>query len=343
MAEHETSPRLAVAGGGAFGLKHIDTLHRLGLLAAVCEPREERQAFLAERFPEVRLHHTLAHLLEHEDEVAGVIVATPPHTHHTVAMEAMLGGRDVLVEKPMTVDTAEARDLVQTAERLERVLMVGHLMLYHPAVLALRDLIVAGSLGDIHYLYARRVKLGTVRAHENVLWSFAPHDIAVQLFLTDQLPVRVSCTGHGYVQEKVEDVAFLTMDYGDGRQSSIHVGWLEPDNVRRLVVVGNRASAVLDELSPTPLTLHRQHVDPTTLSNCREGVENPTLPQVEPLTAECQHFLECIQTRSAPRSSGAHGLAVVHLLQQATQSLHSGGDWKNIDHELLRPPVRTTR
>jgi UDP-2-acetamido-3-amino-2,3-dideoxy-glucuronate N-acetyltransferase len=327
--------KLAVIGGGAFGFKHIESLYRQGLLGAVCEPVAARRDFLAEKVPGVPLYGDLDNLLTREAAIRGVVIATPPHTHHALALQAMRAGRDCLVEKPMTIDPAEARELVDTAAELGRVLMVGHLMLYTPAVLKLRALIAAGELGEVHYLHSRRVKLGTVRANENVLWSFAPHDIAVQLFLLDEIPSHVACSGRGYVQSEVADVAFYQMRFASGRQAHIQVGWLEPDNVRRLVAVGSKACAVIDELSPTPLTVTRQTVDPVTLKHTTAPPEPIALDTVEPLAAEIQHFVQCIETRAVPRSSGQQGLMVVHLLDRATQSLHRGGDWMSLDYDLF--------
>ena len=333
---------MAVIGGGAFGLRHIETLIDLGALGAICEASPERRHFLAGRFRDITVLDSLDACLQ-RDDIGGVVVATPPSTHHFVARRALEAGLDVLVEKPMTLCSADARSLVDEAEQRRRVLMVGHLLLYHPAYVALARAIHQGDLGEVRYFSGRRVKLGRVRAEENVLWSFAPHDLAVSLYLADETPSRIACVGASFVRPGVEDVAFVQMVYPSGRLTTLQVGWLEPQQVRRLVVVGSTGAALLDEGGNPALTITPQEVDPTTLAHACGQAVTPELPAIEPLRAELEHFLHCMATRQQPRSHGRQGLAVVHLLERATESLRCGGDWRDIDHDIVHPPFGADR
>ena len=334
--------RVGVVGAGGWGARVVENFHKIGALAAICEVREEQRALLASRYPDTPVFATVEQMLG-EADVAGVVVATPPHLHHPVAAAALRAGRDVLVEKPMTIESREARDLVEMADAGDRILMVGHLLLYHPAYHELHRRIEAGDLGSIRYLHGRRLNLGRVRSVENVLWSFACHDVAVLLHMLDEVPESVSCLGGRFVQPTIDDVAWMTLRYPSGRVAQLQVGWLEPELVRRWTVVGEKACAIVDETAKPQFTLVRQGVDPATLAHARHGIETPELPAEEPLRNEAEHFLECIEQHKTPRSCGLQGLAVVHLLESATTSLRSGGDWVSIDHELLRRPVRASR
>lgn len=340
MSSSSDLGKAVVVGGGAWGARWIHTLHELGALGGVCETVEARRSELGVKYSDVPLYRSLSELTAQQPGPA--VVATPAGTHHAVARKLMLAGFDVMVEKPMTLNSADARDLVEVAEEHGRILMVGHLLLYTPAVELLTSRL--GELGALRYLRARRLGLGRVRREENVLWSFAPHDIALILHFIDEMPESVSCTGGAYVQPTIEDVAFLQMRFPSGRLASIQVSWLEPERSRGLKIVGERGSAVLDEMSASqPLTMVRQEVDPTTLHATSHDMERPMVEATPPLKRECTHFLECVRNRTTPRSPGEQGLAVVHILECATQSLHLGGDWIKVEHGQLRSRVGTSR
>ena len=335
--------RVGVVGGGGWGARVVETFHKIGALGAICEVRDDQRTLLASRYPGIPTFGAVDRMLEETGRGGrrgGHAAPSPPCRGRPRPLRA---GRDVLVEKPMTIESREARDLVEMADAGDRILMVGHLLLYHPAYNELHRRIQAGELGDIRYLHGRRLNLGRVRAVENVLWSFACHDVAVLLHMLDELPESVSCVGGRFVQAHIDDVAWLTLRYPSGRVAQLQVGWLEPELVRRWTVVGEKACAMVDETAKPQFTLVRQGVDAKTLAHTREGSETPELPAEEPLRNEAEHFLECIEQHKTPRSCGLQGLAVVHLLESATTSLRSGGDWVRIDHELLRRPVRATR
>lgn len=332
--------RALVVGGGGWGTNLIRTLHASARLGGVCEAHEARRESLKLEHPGVPVFASMSQMLGETPDLP-VIVATPPFTHHRVALEALEAHRDVLVEKPMTVSTGEAAALVEAAARGGRILMVGHLLLYHAAFQTLKQRL--HELGDLRYLHQRRLNLGRVRSEENVLWSFAPHDIAVLLHLLEELPERVSCVGGAWVQPTVEDVSMLTLLFPSGRLATIQVGWLEPERVRRLTLVGSKGSAVIDELAEKPLRFVFQTVAPETLRCERTGEEAPDLPDTQPLAAECLHFLECVRDRTTPRSPGEQGLAVVNILESASHSLRNGGQWTKVNHEQLRARVSSDR
>lgn len=329
-----------VVGGGAWGTNVIRTLDGLGALGGICEMNDERRQQLAPLFPNVPLFATLDSMLQ-EIPSLPVFVTTPPFTHHAVASQALLAGRDVLVEKPMTVSSADAQRLIDLANARERVLMVGHLLLYNPAIEALKASL--GDLGRVLYLHFQRLNLGRIRREENVLWSFAPHDIAVMLHLLDEWPDRVSCLGSGFVQPDVEDVALMHLQFPSGTLASIQVGWLEPVRVRTLKVIGDIACAVVDELANPPLTIMRHQICDQTLKTEKLGADSPHFGDVEPLRQECIHFLQCVQQRTRPRSPGEQGLAVVHILECATQSLRNRGEWVEVKHNELRSRISASR
>jgi len=270
-----------------------------------------------------------------DPEVDAVAIATPPVTHHKVAMAALEAGKHVFVEKPMTLDVGEAKELVDCARKKNLKLMVGHLLLYHPCVDALKDIISRGDLGDVLYLYSQRLNLGKVRSDENALQSLAPHDISVALHMIDDTPVSVSAYGQGYVQDGVEDVVFLNIRFSNGQIAHVHVSWLDPHKVRRLTVVGASKMAVFDDMEPQEkIRIYDKGVDKNdnyesysdylTLRN--GSVSIPEIVMHEPLKCECDHFIDSIINDTTPLSDGNNGLIVTQTLDAAMRSLKNGGE-----------------
>jgi predicted dehydrogenase len=267
-------------------------------------------------------------------DIDAVVVATLPGTHYELSAQALEAGKDVFVEKPMVLDRAEGQRLVQIAERAGRILMVGHLMEYHPAVLKLKAYLDAGELGSIYYVYAARVNLGKVRREENALWSFAPHDISMILYLLGDVPVQVTATGQDYLRKGIEDVAFVTLRFKNGTIAHIHVSWLDPHKIRRLTVVGDKKMAVFDDMAPAEtIRIYDKGVDQDleygtygdSLSLRTGDILIPSVKMSEPLKLECAHFIDCVQSRETPRSDGRDGLRVVCVLQAAQRSLEQRG------------------
>jgi predicted dehydrogenase len=228
----------------------------------------------------------------------------------------------------------QAEELITLADRLGRILMVGHLLEYHPVVNRLRDMIRGGELGDVQYVYSQRLNLGTVRQDENALWSFAPHDISSILYLLGKEPVNVSARGQSYLKRGVEDVVFLSLDFGDSTMGHIHVSWLDPHKVRKMTIVGSKKMAVFDDLEPSDkLKIYDKGAQLSDSYNTyaeyiglRFGdITIPYIKVGEPLRHECNHFLDCVRERKTPRSDGLDGLRVVKILTAADRSLQAGG------------------
>ena len=289
---------------------------------------------MAALYPSVNVVSDLPILFE-DPAVAAIVVATHAPSHFEVAEAALRAGRDVFVEKPLCLSGDQAATLCRLAEESGRILMVGHLLLYHPAVERLKGLIDDGELGDVLYIYAQRVNLGVVRREENAWWSLAPHDISVANYLLGSFPEAVSATGSCYLQPErgIEDVVFATLHYPDGRMAHIHVSWLDPHKTRKLTVVGDKKMAVFDDTSADQkLAVFDKGVEPPATLSYEEGVRIrtgdiliPALKMAEPLRRECLAFLQAVRTRRAPVADGASGLHVVRALEGGSRSLAQGG------------------
>src|SRR5713226_1850932 len=239
--------KIACIGAGYWGKNLVRNFTDLGVLAWVCEADPLRQTQLAAAYPTVRFTDAVDHILA-DPEVAGVAIATPAETHSELARRALLAGKDVLVEKPLSLSIEEGRQLVALACERQRVLMVGHLLWYHPAVLKLRELVEEGELGRIQYIYSNRLNLGKIRREENILWSFAPHDISVILGLLGETPHSVITQGGNYLHEQIADTTVTLLSFPSGVKAHIFVSWLHPFKEQKLIVVGDRKMAVFDDV-----------------------------------------------------------------------------------------------
>ena len=325
---------LAQVGTGDWGANLVRNFAALAecRLVAVCDTDDARLARSMKSFPGARAA-TAPEALAADPEIDAVAIASPAITHFPLARRFLEAGKDVYVEKPMTLRAADAATLVRLAEAGGRVLMVGHLLLYHPAVVRLAALIREGALGEIRYVYAQRTNLGKVRPDENALWSFAPHDIAVLLDLLGEEPSDVSARGEAFLQPNIHDVVFTYLRFPSGRLAHVHVSWLDPHKMRRITVVGSQKMAVFDDQEPTEkLRIYDKGVDAGSVVDyaralaVRSGdVWIPRIDATEPLRLECQHFLECVRTRQTPRTDGASGLRVIRALEAASRSLERGG------------------
>lgn len=313
--------RVAVLGAGRWGRNLVRNLHDLGALAAVVDPdpriREEvRHAYpgtVVVPDPERALHST----------VDAVVIATPAPTHADLAIEALRAGKDVFVEKPFTLTAEDARRVVKEAEANQRVLMVGHLLLYQPAIEFLKDYLAGGMIGWVATLYQDRLNLGTVRRVENALWSLGVHDVAAMLFLVGQAPVTVDTWGQRVLQQSVEDDMHLHMLFPSGTEAHVHSSWLWPERRRRLTAIGTEAMVVYDE-DTHQVTLHRRKAA-ADLTVHDEGSELLFTGDPEPLKYELAHFLECVRDRTEPRSSGASAVPVIQVLEQANAQMQALG------------------
>ncbi len=264
-------------------------------------------------------------------DVDGVVIATPVRTHYQLAKEALLHGKHVLVEKPLTADVAEAEELVALAEKQRRVLMVGHTFEYNPAVNELRKLIQSGALGKIFCIEAERVNLGLFRSDINVIWDLAPHDISILLYLLGKKPEQIRVQAHAHIQSQIHDVAHLDLSYANGMAAHIHVSWLHPCKIRRVTVIGDMRMVVYDDTNPAEmLKIYNKgadvHADPVVSYRFGE-ITIPHIDWIEPLRLECEDFANSIRLGTQPRAHGGVGLEVVRVLAAAQEALEKRETW----------------
>ncbi|MFH2007639.1 MAG: Gfo/Idh/MocA family oxidoreductase [bacterium] len=320
------APNTAVIGMGYWGKNLVRNIHALEALHTICDSDPGRQSMIQESYPDVRFVTDYAEVLR-TAAIDAVVLATPAATHAEMAQAAMAAGKDVYIEKPLALNVTEGEQLVASAQRLGRVLMVGHILQYHPAVVRLRELVRDGALGQIQYLYSNRLNMGKIRIEENILWSFAPHDISVMLSLLGEDPSEISCRGGSFVNPGLVDVTMSQFSFPSGVKAHIFVNWLHPFKEQRLVVVGSEKMAVFDDTIADKLVLYPHRVEwknriPTAVKAKGEVV---LLDAGEPLRAECQHFLECVAEQKTPLTDGQEGLRVLRILQACQQDLQRAG------------------
>ncbi len=322
----ERAPGVTVVGAGYWGKNLVRNFDGLGALRGVCEEDPERRSEFAGKYPDATMYASFDEVLASGD-VGAVSIATPAETHGPLVRRALEADLDVLVEKPLCLSVTEGEELVALAEKRGRILMVGHLLWYHPAVLRLRELVESGDLGRIEYIYSNRLNLGKIRREENILWSFAPHDISVILGLLDEAPTDVSAHGAAYLHERIADVTVSHLAFASGVRSHIFVSWLHPFKEQKLVVVGDRKMAVFNDVLPDDkLVLYPHNIvwkNHVPVAEKAEG-EPVALEGGEPLRAECEHFLHCVDTRQTPRTDGQEGLGVLRVLDACERSLREG-------------------
>jgi UDP-2-acetamido-3-amino-2,3-dideoxy-glucuronate N-acetyltransferase len=329
-----SKPQVAVIGCGYWGRNLVRNFFELGALRTICDAN---QAVLDEAGSkhDVTLVTDLEAVLS-DPEIDGVVIAAPAAQHYDLARRSLAARKDVYVEKPLALHAGEGRKLAALASAQKNILMVGHILQYHPAVLELKKLIREGELGQIQYISSSRLNLGKLRTEENILWSFAPHDISAILYLLDESPVRVSAHGGSYLNPQIFDTTLTTCDFRSGVKAHIFVSWLHPFKEQKLAIVGSKKMAVFDDVEPErKLTLYSHRIDwlnrvPVAR---RDNGQAVPLPIQEPLRRECQHFLECIRTRQAPLTDGESGVQVLEVLEACEHSLRERG---------LPVPVRVT-
>jgi predicted dehydrogenase len=295
-------------------------------LAWLCDGSEQIRAKLADAFPGVRTSGEIDELLA-DPELDAVVLATPVPTHAELAVRVLEAGKHCFVEKPLATTVADAQRAVDATEKARRILMVGHLLEYHPAVTHLKELLDEGELGSLYYVYGNRVNLGKLRAEENALWSLGAHDVSVVLHLIGEEPVECSAHGESYVRGGVQDVVFCYLRFPSGQVAHLHLSWLDPHKERRITVVGSKRMATFDDMrTEGKLTVYDKGFDEDASSwgeyITRTGESfSPRLANAEPLRLECQHFIDCIREGSTPRSDGHSGLRVVRVLEALQRSL----------------------
>jgi predicted dehydrogenase len=332
MAEHVG---IAVVGTGDWGANLIRNFASLpgSRLVALHDSDPQRLQKSAAQYPGARAAASLEELVALPD-VQGAVVAASAVSHYTLARTLLEAGKDVFVEKPLALSVAHAEDLVRIARERGRILMVGHLLLYHPAVRHLKGMVERGELGDLLYIYSQRVNLGKVRCDENALWSFAPHDLSVILHLLGREPIDVVARGSAFLQGSVEDVVFVDLRFPDRKLAHVHVSWLDPHKLRKFTVVGTRKMVVFDDMEASEkVKIYDKGVDRAgevvsygDALTVRSGdILIPKISLQEPLRLECLHFVECVREHKTPLTDGEGGLQVVRVLAAAQASLQQGG------------------
>jgi len=318
---------IAIIGCGYWGKNLVRNFAELGALHTVCDSSRETLQQLLISYPTIKREADFSTVLAN-DEIEGVVISVPAALHYQMAYQALLAGKHVFVEKPLALTITEGSELVRLAEEKSRILMVGHLLEYHPAIVKLKELMDKGELGKVYYIYSNRLNLGKIRTEENILWSFAPHDIAVILLLLGQMPYEISTNGGCYLNHEVADVTITDMNFKSGVKAHIFVSWLHPYKEQKLVVIGDNQMAVFDDVAPKDKLLLYDHKVkwvkqvPTPEKADARPIE---LSTAEPLRLECQHFLDCLASGTRPRTDGESGLRVLQVLDASQRSLQLSG------------------
>jgi len=318
---------IACIGAGYWGRNLVRNFDSLGVLHTICDLDREKLKNYKEQYPDAKLS-TSIHEVFHDDDIQGVVIATPAETHFKLATQALEMGKDVFVEKPLALSTREGEKLVALSREKDRILMVGHILEYHPGILTLKELVKRGELGKINYVYSNRLNLGKFRKEENILWSFAPHDISVILLLLEEMPLDVSASGGNYLQQEIADVTVTTMRFASGTRAHIFVSWLHPFKEQKLVVMGDKKMAVFDDVAARDKLVLYEHridwIDRVPIPS-KEDARVITFPDTEPLREECLQFVESIVSRQAPCTDGEEGLRVLRILEASQESLRENG------------------
>ena len=326
---------IAVVGTGDWGANLVRNFSTIkgGRLVMLCDSDATRLARTGAQYPGARSVAD-AREVAGSSEVQAAVISASAVSHYPLARMLLEAGKDVYVEKPLTLEVEHAEELVRLARAKNRLLMVGHLLLFHPAVQYLKRLVDEGTLGDVHYIYSQRVNLGKVRTDENALWSFAPHDLSVILHLLEMEPIDVVARGSAFLQRTIEDVVFVDLRFPGGKLAHLHVSWLDPHKLRKFTVVGSQKMAVFDDMEASEkIRIYDKGVDRAgeivaygDALTVRSGdILIPRISLQEPLRIECQHFVDCVRERKTPLTDGLAGLRVVKVLAAAQASLERGG------------------
>ncbi len=339
----DPSLNVSVIGTGYWGKNLVRNFYRFGNLKLVCDKNEDSCAQIARDYPRLEVCLSINEVMARPD-VHGVVVATPAETHFAIAREALLAGKHVFVEKPLVLREEEGEELIALAGERKLTLMVGHLLQYHPVFAHLKRLALSGELGRINYIYSHRLNLGKIRREENILWSFAPHDISMILALAEEDPESIVATGGNYLHSKIADVTTTHLDFPSGLKAHIFVSWLHPFKDQKLVVVGDRKMAVFDDTQPWndklllyPHEIRWENHVPVAAKAEAERVDS--IPPEEPLRLECQHFLNCIAQKNFPITDGREGLRVLRILNASQRSLDNNGGRIYLKEKEAKPGI----
>ncbi|WP_459935677.1 Gfo/Idh/MocA family oxidoreductase [Desulfonatronum parangueonense] len=325
---------IAVIGSGYWGKNLVRNFYELGVLGMICERDETLLSKFRSQYPDVQSCLVASQVFANPD-IEAVAVATPAETHYALVREALLFGKHVYVEKPFVLEQAHGQELIALAEEKGLVLMVGHMLQYHPVFVRLREMAAHGDLGKIDYIYSHRLNLGKIRREENILWSFAPHDISMILALAGEAPERILATGGNYLHQRIADVTTTHLDFPSGLKAHVFVSWLHPFKEQKLVVVGQKAMAVFDDTKSwqDKLLIYPHEIRWENGSPVPSRAEplRCEVPEAEPLKEQCRHFVECVEKGCIPKTDGQEGLSVLRVLNAAQWSLEHGGGPANLE------------
>ncbi len=331
-------PIIGVIGCGSWGKNLVRNFRELKALKAACDIDEKARQAVRANYPDVPVVDDHRALFQ-DPAIKAVAISTPAASHHALAKEALLADKDVFVEKPLALVSKDAQELVSLAKHKKKILMVGHILEYHPAIGKMKELIDGGALGKILYIYSTRLNLGKFRHEENILWSFAPHDISIILHLLNEMPRAVAAHGGNYLNPHITDVTVTNLDFPSGTKAHIFVSWLHPYKEQKLVVIGDKKMMMFDDVeAKDKLFAYSHRIDwidrlPVPHPEKPEPIE---IPQTEPLRAECEHFLSCLRSRKTPRTNGENGLRVLKILEACQQSLRESGKTRSLNTEGSR-------
>ncbi len=318
--------KIGLIGAGYWGKNLLRNFNNLGVLHTVCELDESIIEERKKDYPDLNYVNDMNKVIK-DPEISGIAIATPAVTHYKIAKEALLNGKDVFVEKPLSLNIKDGEELTALAKKEKKILMIGHILQYHPAVIKLKDMIQNGELGKIHYIYSNRLNIGKLRNEENILWSFAPHDVSVILMLINKYPEQINAVGGAYIQNDIYDVTMTHFAFDNNIKGHIFVSWLHPIKEQKLVIVGSKKMAVFNDTSDKKLLVYPHKIEwknqvPVAKKADAEEVK---LKEGEPLKNECQAFIDSITSRKNPKTDGEEGLRVLKFLKQAEESIKKQG------------------
>jgi UDP-2-acetamido-3-amino-2,3-dideoxy-glucuronate N-acetyltransferase len=331
---------VAVVGSGYWGKNLVRNFNELGALHTICDNNPETLRCFKEKYPDKEFQTSLEVVLQNPD-IDAVVIATPAETHFHLAKSALQAGKHVFVEKPLALIVSEAQTLKQLAIHKNLKLMVGHILLYHPAIIKLKEIISSGELGKINYIYSNRLNLGKIRTEENILWSFAPHDISVILYLLEEMPTRVLAQGGNYLNRDIADVTMSVLSFKSGVKGHVFVSWLHPNKEQRLVVIGDKRMVIFDDtLSEDKLQIHDKGVEWINRQPVPRKNEAQVIPidTCEPLRAECAHFLDAIESDKFIKTDASSGIQVLKVLNACQESLENHGTVVSLNGNSIAQP-----
>ena len=325
MAKKNSNISIGLIGLGHWGKNILRNLYELGVLNIACDSNPDIIEKRKKDFPSLKFTSSYEDILK-DPGIKAVVIAAPAAAHYKLVKDALSADKDVFVEKPLALKYEEGKELVDLAKSKNKILMVGHILQYHPAVIKLKEIIGEGKLGKVQYIYSNRLNIGKLRIEENILWSFAPHDISVILQFMEEEPLKINSFGESYISEGIYDVTLTTLEFTDKVKAHIFVSWLHPFKEQKLIIVGSNAMAVFDDLTKEKLFIYPHKIErengkiPVAYKAQHYPVE---IEDKEPLKEEMKHFIDCVSNREPPKTDGEEGLKVLKVLEEAEKAISS--------------------